>query len=416
VDFNLKFDEKVNSTSIVGPNGVGKTNIFEAIVHIFLYIQNLSDKMDSNKKQKGEKIFSFRINYLINDLSIFADNDRVEVDGIKFSYEKIPFSIIPNYIIIYNSGDAKRIYDLTYNFHGNINADFTILNLEYDIQKKLVLDYLLQNVNSLKVKNITMYLQPSKLANFSESNRNNKMGNFDRIKKFINYITEDHLLEMNKTLEVSFEQNRISEFQNIAGDVFNFLQELSSIDAFSSFSKSRRDYFKVLIGEKRIEFSNFGEGTQLMLSLESAFWKYGNKETLFLLDEPDAFIYPKNLDKLLNFFRDSTNQIILNTHSPLLVSRLKNSSTIILSDGITQNSKGYYGRKINFLYQDLMDIEDSPQDIKEIIKTINENIETMNLKSAREELGSLRTILGNDDTDVVSLETRINIKEYLGND
>ncbi len=88
----VDFDEKKERTVLVGRNGVGKTNLLEALTWIFRTI-------DLREKLKDEKpSFGFRINYQCN-------GHLVEVDSTR---ENTPSDASPSYKLTYKVGKGDK--------------------------------------------------------------------------------------------------------------------------------------------------------------------------------------------------------------------------------------------------------------------------------------------------------------------
>lgn len=418
---NLKidFDPKNRTTFFLGSNGTGKTNLFEAILLIFQSLQEKFSNGTQRNQKDSKEIFNFMIEYTIENESVRATNKDFFVNNKRLFYTDFSPTYLPKNIIIYNSGDSKRLYELFYRRRTKIYPKISMIIMEYDVQKQLALDYLLSNnlidEEIADVSKVVFYFQPGKIKGMRNFLGLIEDQAYSGAMEFIRNFDIENKSIPNQTLKIELTKDTMMPFFYGKTGFFPTLQGLSKMGLFSSFSTSRKDYFQVFLGTTEIEFSDLGEGVQLMVSLKAAVNKFAEEETLFLLDEPDAFIHPSNIQKLVQTIEKSNSQFLITTHSPILISRLKNGCVKRLDHEAKTVSTGY-GRKINYLFQDLMGFEDYPQEIKEKIESINTFIDDEEYSAARQSLGSLKKELGETDTDIFSLETRIQIMEYLKHD
>lgn len=232
--------------------------------------------------------------------------------------------------------------------------------------------------------------------------------------KYINVLK----LPKGKTLEVALNYFQIKDMKINLFDLLTFFEEQQ---VFSNFTKSRKDYFEVYLKEhktnKTIKFSDLGEGEQLILTLKSVINKYKLSNTLYLLDEPDAFIHPKNIELLVDLINNENNQVVITSHSPKLMSRIEDGVAIKFEKGFSPIIVDkQYGRRIDYLYEDTMGFSRYPKKILEKINEINSMIEENLIKEAKEKTKDLSKYLGENDTEIIKLSTRIFFKELSEND
>ena len=86
-DVLVDFDENKERTVLVGRNGVGKTNLLEALTWIFRTIE-------LREKVKDEKpFFGFRINYQCNGYLVEVDSTRETLEGIVQASYKLTYKV-----------------------------------------------------------------------------------------------------------------------------------------------------------------------------------------------------------------------------------------------------------------------------------------------------------------------------------
>lgn len=104
-NLKIEFDNN-NYDVIIGENGAGKSNFFEAIIEIFLFLLENAE----------ENIFEFKIKYILTEKEI-----EVEYKEGKISYKlngekkeisdkkKFPTELLPETLMLYYSGQNERI-------------------------------------------------------------------------------------------------------------------------------------------------------------------------------------------------------------------------------------------------------------------------------------------------------------------
>jgi len=104
--------------------------------------------------------------------------------------------------------------------------------------------------------------------------------------------------------------------------------------------------------ETELRFKGDGVISLTAISLLQHFSKQGSldKELILLLEEPESHLHPKAIHSLKKVLNDisSTNQVILTTHSPIIIDRLQVKHNIIV-----QNGKVVQAEKINQIRESL---------------------------------------------------------------
>ena len=118
-DYSIRFDSNFGLDVVVGWNGTGKSNLFEALVIIF---RDLQDWLERNKWPEQPPILNYRLRYEIDDQLIeiawnSKEMKRPVVTGISLSRGKSaePKAIgrkdipLPRFIFAYYSGPTNRL-------------------------------------------------------------------------------------------------------------------------------------------------------------------------------------------------------------------------------------------------------------------------------------------------------------------
>jgi predicted ATPase len=108
-DVEADFDQRRLTTVIIGENGTGKSNLLEAIVDIFRFID----------LDRGKPRYRFEIDYRIDDRSVRVTNltgqPRIFVDGkplTRSAFERDKSRFFPDLVFGYYSGGGRRLETL----------------------------------------------------------------------------------------------------------------------------------------------------------------------------------------------------------------------------------------------------------------------------------------------------------------
>ena len=326
------FDNQDGYIALVGKNGSGKTNLLEVISLIFNGIYN----------KKGIP-FDYTIKYQI-DNSIYERGKRIaKKDGekIKASEMKYPSSLIACY-----SGEDRRLWELAYKdyyyhyFNKAIKENYIIPNLLY-IDKScweialisLICEYDKPDINtflnSLGITdiidiNISFTIDEDKLNVFKQN---------DALSWF-NSVIQDNKNVNAKTLATT-EPNptsAIAKRERKSKLIFQYLYLLSQPE-HNEINKVQKLIRKIDIKLNDIGFEDLSEGEKKLILIECITKILGDKDSLLLLDEPDAHTHIARKKDLLKAIESFDGQTILTTHSPVFVNTLKDSNIFYVDSG-----------------------------------------------------------------------------------
>ena len=326
------FDNQDGYIALVGKNGSGKTNLLEVISLIFNGIYN----------KKGIP-FDYTIKYQI-DNSIYERGKRIaKKDGekIKASEMKYPSSLIACY-----SGEDRRLWELAYKdyyyhyFNKAITENYIIPKLLY-IDKScweialisLICEYDKPDINtflnSLGITdiidiNISFTIDEDKLNVFKQN---------DALSWF-NSVIQDNKNVNAKTLATT-EPNptsAIAKRERKSKLIFQYLYLLSQPE-HNEINKVQKLIRKIDIKLNDIGFEDLSEGEKKLILIECITKILGDKDSLLLLDEPDAHTHIARKKDLLKAIESFDGQTILTTHSPVFVNTLKDSNIFYVDSG-----------------------------------------------------------------------------------
>lgn len=358
VDFSIDFEDK--PTVLIGQNGSGKTNLYEAIVEIFV-------SLDTNKMTK----FDYEITYICNKSKVYfsqikrrrsalINDKKVQVSKIT-NYEKDTFrkKYIPKRVFAYYSGQSNRLQELFKQSEENYKKILLKANRQDEKQSREELNQSLRRF--IYTKNIYSKFILLAFLTFNDK-RSKKL-----IKKFTD-IDDIDFVEISLKKPTSWKGLKTGDprFWNAAGAVADFLSDIAdiamlmedkddikrylfinkeSIRKFALKCGDKEELFKIIesiyISEllesitvctkmkngTKINFDQLSEGEQQLLTVLGMLRFVGDDESLFLLDEPETHLNPAwkyQYIKLLeeNMGEYDSSHILITTHDPLLVSGL----------------------------------------------------------------------------------------------
>jgi predicted ATP-dependent endonuclease of OLD family len=386
LDTTIDFEACSIPIAIIGNNGTGKSNLIEALLHIFmgLYYDNAPD-------------FDYEIEYIAHGKSVKAsklegqETNSIIVDNIKWSRTRFKTRVrdtnrrppFPALVFGYYSGTCERLKDLLKKYERTFASK--LKNYATDLKRsksesKIISDDLQRNfvfsdiaqakkilvslvahkhtgllakIDVADIERLKIIVQPPKnysdessdiilwdtkgairyflsaLENYSdESNEKRKDVNE---KVVVDNRRYDFLLSDNKRKE-QFHEMAFNELKKNGTNLYSMLQALETngmlveID-FSIISKSKK---------KSFPFDALSEGEKQLLCVIGGLTMAHHKECLVLLDEPDTHLNPTwswEYNKLLKNslhseqLQDST--VLIATHDPVLISGLTREQVLI---------------------------------------------------------------------------------------
>lgn len=465
-DFEIKFNS--NLSVIIGENGCGKSSIIECLAYIFGHLHKyfiLNDKT-------ADFIDGYKINYEINGVDVFIESKYefstsntfrpiVKVNGEekdvsqKREYENFK-SYLPTKVVMSYSGITEKLKKLNEHFEKKFIEKIIKQNNPYSLKplslpqvnpfvyvKKEFVSYIVLSLfvlntekgnDILKKLGIDLYgctttiklKKPSWAKSKKTNDKDSLWGISAKIAldlfKGLNIVgskTQDG--SVNDSQKLSYEfigalQIRDlfnGEFNLQANQVLSFLDTLLCDDLLESVDIKWKKHYsieKLSEGEKQLILS---VGLSLVLN---------EKNILFLLDEPDNSLHPKwqqefisNISKGLN----DESMAIVTTHSPSLVSDLNNKNLSLIRNGkLVTKSFNYYGKTVNEILIDYFGLESiRNKNISKKIDDLWSLIRSDNYKSDdfEKQKKELIAIIGNDDPEIMAMNSDILRKEYEEN-
>lgn len=350
----VDFDENKERTVLVGRNGVGKTNLLEALTWIFRTIE-------LREKVKDEKpFFGFCINYQCNGYLIEVDSTRDKIGSKTYPQYKLTYKIgkgnksaqgemseisesafyrlnsetriLPRNIFGYYSGTSNRLRDL-FQKHEERYCDALIRGDNQTIRflflaKPEHSQFVLFSFFAKQDKEIRKFLQTQfsivgldsilfglkepywSQDNPSEDRRKNGDDRFwyaaGKVKTLLGDLYKTALAPMRvkERLQVGIKTFESKEmvycFLRGEKDVARIAKGIDQKELFRRLESTQLSdllrklwiYFKVEDQKEVLSFDDLSEGEQQLLTVLGLLRFTTEDESLFLLDEPDTHLNP----------------------------------------------------------------------------------------------------------------------------
>ena len=141
---------------------------------------------------------------------------------------------------------------------------------------------------------------------------------------------------------------------------------------------------------------------------------------IVLIDEVELHLHPKWQRDIIPALKKTfpNCQFIVTTHSPQVISHVHPEGVFILerdeAEGlIIMGAEGSYGRDSNSILEDLMEVPERPQKIKDSLQQLFKFIDDGNLDGAKELREELASEIGDDEPEFVRADVLIRRKEIL---
>ena len=453
VDFNWDIGEE-NVTSallLMGKNASGKTNILEAIIKIFDFLMH-------SKRQKPP--FAFSIKYKLENFTVtITCNKENSIDKVSINDEIVPLfdinrinnkliprsqtelkNLLPDNIILYYSGFAGRFNDITSKFkkeytkifRNQQNVELPPLIAIEPIHYKMILlalfsfeannhvynDFLMKYFNIEELSFFEIFIEEHAGLNKDKSNKNQGV-----VRNFLDSIYEIQLQNdvdgcsssrVKKSVFSFNGNNALFKLKKIFGyenDIFKLLNILYTT----------KNLINIIVRVKKrgitnpIDFDLLSEGEQQFLAIKGMIYLLQGKNSLFLWDEPDTYLNPSwqwdLIPSLENENSIQTDQFIITSHSPVLLTTVKKQAYYI-ENGVLSNVNNSYGLTIDeSLEKQKINIR-----IEELDKKLNKYFELIesgnaNSEEAKELRLTLEDLLGVNHQELQRADVLISFYE-----
>ena len=457
---NFDIDFSSNLSVLIGENGSGKSSVLECLAYIFGHLHKyfvLNDKT-------AEFIDGYRIDYTINGHTVFIESKYVSSKTntfqpvIRIDEEVLSISqinnryggfkaFLPEKVILFYSGITEHFKNLHKHFEDKFIKKIIKLNNPYSLNpiklpndnpfmyvKKEYVSFVLLALfvlSSEEAKAIlktigvdidgcttTITIKKPYWANTNKKDKEDRLwGMTGKIAiDFINGLDSHGIRKErvnDKTNEYEYEfygslmiQDLFSSFYNLLpNQVISFMDTLLCDDLLGEVN--------VTWGEG-LSVDRLSEGEKQLILTVGLSLVLNKQNLLFLYDEPDVSLHPKWQQEFIASIRkglDDESMAIITTHSPNIVSDLKNQNLHLIRKGkaVTKALK-YYGRTVDNILGDYFGLESTRS--KEVSSKI-ENLWRM-IQNGKyedhffyEKMKELISIIGADDFEIMAMNRDI---------
>lgn len=402
IDFDIDFDETSPKQVLIGRNGVGKSNVMEAITKIFRDL-NLDD----------ETYFEYSIRYECNSNNLMIENrqtnnddclidkfiepkfqktyyikDKVYTKISKKEFTKNIKKYTPSYVFGYYSGIVDRFNNI-FKRHEEIyykqqaegeelplrpifqakphHSQFTLLSF-YASEDKEAQAFLRNEMGIIGIESVLFSIREPYWRQKNPSKQKKEKGDArfwyagGKVAPFLNELLEYSFFPMKggHKVEIALGKTKNKERRYCFIDSLEKLHKLAhGLESKEFFARLESLFFSDLIdasgndiqiniklenSEDTIIFNELSEGERQLITILGLMRFTAEKEALFLLDEPDTHLNPAwCLDYLHNLktygAEPPNSHIILTTHNPLTFAGLDKNEVVIMEK--TEGSRIY---------------------------------------------------------------------------
>lgn len=409
------FEEGSTVNAIIGNNGSGKSNVLEALTIIFA------------AKYNNEPVpFKFDIVYVINGSEYRISNREGDVflrEDKAVSKKDISKSL-PRGLFLYYCGETDRLKNMSLSY------------VDKAFEKALKTD------DEVAIKYITFAglreFPPAMLANAAYKNRT-----FERVCDLIGIESIGAPVIFHLHRPATWGKSApVDAFWNARGSVATIIGKLlengdkqiidkdhvdilferlsdvklDSVNPFDLFvmyellmqaDVLERISFDIIKDGVTISISELSEGEKQLAQLLCLLEATKEHRALFLLDEFDSFLHPSWQRKFSEIISeiDISGQVILTTHSPLTLGKMKKENIRILKDGeVYSPSADTYNRDITEVLEEIMEVGKRPVDVDNAIRDFRNAAVHGNVAAAKTHLEALKEFLSPEDPFWVTAE------------
>ena len=378
-DFSLDFDEKSLVTVIIGWNGTGKSNLFEALVIIF---------RDLDLKRITP--FAYKLEYIAYGNRVIIDNDpkRRARERLKKTFTPLILKLdgkngdkeiqyLPSHVFGYYSGPSdrfkdhfidhqRRYYDAILNvktsdtdklselrslrrlFYAETHHSKYVLLAFFFKKDKEVSNFLEKYLRIVGLESVLFVMKKPEWARTNQ----HLWGARGLVRKFLDRLFDISLapMKLKQRVPTSVKRSKTEEFYYL------YVKDIEALECLASEYETQSDFFASLestdlsevIHDLRVKvrirnydgtltFRELSEGEQQLLMVLGLLRFTKEKESLILLDEPDTHLNPfwsteylEILNRMVegsgtdaNNIDQQSRHIIMATHDPLVIAGLE---------------------------------------------------------------------------------------------
>ncbi|AHJ29884.1 AAA family ATPase [Nodularia spumigena CS-584] len=406
-DLTLDFNQN-EPTILIGINGVGKSSIIECLaILLSRFTSSIQHSTPSGRLFTEEDITNGE-KETHNEVNISFDSEEItwSLTKVKKGRNKDTSSNL--------SAMTKVAENIKENLH--ISHIFNIPIVVYYSTNRAVLDI------PLKIRTKHSFEQIDAYENALTGNAITGLGSEFRI--FFEWFRRQEDLENELRLENNAAY-RDKQLEAVRQAISSLIPDFSNL-------RVRRSPLRMTLQKQGEELivNQLSDGEKCLLAMVGdlarrlAIANPGLPDPLqgsgiILIDEIELHLHPKWQRGIIpDLTRTFPNcQFIVTTHSPQVISDVKPEGIYLLEKTdqgvIAKQPESSFGRDSNRILEDLMDVPERPQEIKDSLLELFRMIDAGNLESARNLRQQLANEIGIDEPEFVKADVLIRRKEIL---
>ncbi|MGD1872616.1 MAG: AAA family ATPase [Mastigocoleus sp.] len=400
-DMQIDFQER-EPNIFIGINGVGKSSILDCLaILLSRYTSPVQFPSTSGRLFREEDISHGKPD-THNEITVDTGDGEVT-----WSLAKVQKRRSKN-----SSTDLSQLRELVEKTHSQLeaNPNFNLSVIVHYCVNRAVIDIPLKVRKKHSLDRVTAYEQS---LHGVQINFNNFFQWFRKLEDLENENRRDSPDYKNPQLEA------------VRQAIYSLISGLSDL-------RVRRSPLRMTVKKfsRELNVNQLSDGEKCLLAMVGdlarrlAIANPGRDEPLqgdgiVLIDEVELHLHPKwQRDIIPALIKTFPNcQFIVTTHSPQVISHVKPEGVYILEntdEGIVAIQPDIsFGRDSNQILEDLMEVPERPQEIKNYLQQLFKYIDKGNIEKARELRQELSELIGEDEPEFVRADVLIRRKEIL---
>ncbi len=400
-DLNLVFDD-TQPTVLIGINGVGKSSILDCMAILLSKFTSPVQYPTTSGRLFREEDINNGCNETHNEITIVLDGKEISWSLTKVQKRR-------NKDTNSNLIELKKLIEDTQNqLKGNPQFNLPVV-VHYAVNRA-VIDIPLKMRKNVTFEPVVAYEQA---LNGVQINFSNFFQWFRTLEDLENEERRDDQNHLNPHLEA------------VRQAIYSVLPGFSNL-------RIRRSPLRMTVtkNSREIIINQLSDGEKCLLALVGDLaWRFAianpsldeprHGQGVVLIDEIELHLHPKWQREIIpSLIRTFPNcQFIITTHSPQVLSHVQPEGIHILENTetgiVVSGAESSFGRDSNSILEDLMEVPERPQEIKDRLSELFERIDDNNIEGARKLRQTLATQIGEDEPEFVRADVLIRRKEIM---
>ncbi len=400
-DLNLEFDN-TQPTVLIGINGVGKSSILDCMAILLSKFTSPVQYPTTSGRLFREEDINNGCNETHNEITIVLDEKEISWSLTKVQKRR-------NKDTNSNLIELKKLIENTQS-QLRVNPQFNLPVIVYYAVNRAVIDIPLKMRRNVTFEPVVAYEQAVNGVQINFSN-------------FFQWF---------RTLEDLENEERRDDHNHINPHLEAVRQAIYSVLPGFSNLRIRRSPLRMTVvkNHREIIINQLSDGEKCLLALVGDLaWRLAianpsleeplQGKGVVLIDEIELHLHPKWQREIIPaLIRTFPNcQFIITTHSPQVLSHVQPEGIHILENTetgiVVSGAESSFGRDSNSILEDLMEVPERPQEIKDRLSELFKRIDNNNIEGARKLRQSIANQIGEDEPEFVRADVLIRRKEIM---